>query len=134
MRSMPAETKQITVWIDRPATDVYEYAADPANIPEWAPGLGTSVENVDGEWFVETGDGRVGVEFAERNRFGVLDHAVTLPSGDVISNPMRVVPAGEGSEITFSLRRLPDMSDEDFERDAGLVRADLERLKELLEV
>jgi hypothetical protein len=58
---------------------------------------------------------------------------VTLPSGDVIDNPMRVVPNGDGCEVVFTLRRLPDMSDEDFERDAGLVQADLTRLKQLME-
>jgi hypothetical protein len=58
---------------------------------------------------------------------------MTLPSGDVIDNPMRVVPNGDGCEVVFTLRRLPDMSDEDFERDAGLVQADLTRLKQLME-
>jgi hypothetical protein len=130
---MPSESRQVTEWIDRPASDVYEFASNPANLPQWAPGLGTSVENVDGQWFVETGSGRVGLAFVERNAFGVLDHAVTLPSGDVIYNPMRVVPHGDGSEVVFSLRRLPDMSDEDFARDAGLVQADLTRLKHILE-
>jgi len=133
MAGMPSESKQISEWIDRRAADVYEYASDPANLPQWAPGLGTSVENVDGKWFVETGSGRVGLAFVERNEFGVLDHEVTLPSGDVIYNPMRVVPHGDGSEVVFSLRRLPDMSDEDFARDAGLVQADLTRLKHVLE-
>jgi len=128
------ETKQITQWIARAADDVYEYASNPANIPAWAPGLGTAVENVEGEWFVATPSGRMRVRFAEPNAFGVLDHDVTLPSGEVISNPMRVVPAGDGSEVTFSLRRQPGMTDEDFERDEGLVRADLARLKGLLEV
>jgi hypothetical protein len=130
---MPSESKQITEWIDRSAADVYEYAADPANLPRWAPGLGNSVENVDGQWFVETGSGRAGFAFVERNKFGVLDHEVTLPSGEVIYNPMRVVPHGDGSEVVFTLRRLPDMSDEDFARDAGLVQADLTRLKNVLE-
>ena len=46
---------------------------------------------------------------------------------------MRVVPDGGGSEVVFTLRRLPGMSNEDFERDAGLVQADLTRLKQLLE-
>jgi hypothetical protein len=133
MAGMPSESKQISEWIDRRAADVYEFASDPANLPQWAPGLGTSVENVDGQWFVETGSGRVGLAFAERNTFGVLDHEVTLPSGEVIYNPMRVVPHGHGSEVVFSLRRLPDMSDEDFARDAGLVQADLTRLKHVLE-
>jgi hypothetical protein len=112
---------------------VYDYAADPAHLPEWAPGLGRSVENVDGRWFVETPAGRAGLAFVERNEFGVLDHEVTLPSGDVIYNPMRVVPNGDGCDVVFTLRRLPDMSDEDFEHDACLVQADLTRLKQVLE-
>src|SRR6476659_3595061 len=131
---MPAESKQISAWIDRSAADVYRYASDPANVPAWAPGLGTSVENINGHWFVETPAGRAGFAFVERDEFGVLDHEVTLPSGDVIYNPMRVVPNGDGCEVVFSLRRLPDMSDEDFARDAGLVRADLARLKRVLEI
>ena len=130
---MPSRSRFISEWIDRAAGDVYEYASDPANLPNWAPGLGSSVENVDGQWFVETSEGRVGVAFAPANAYGVLDHEVTLPSGDVIYNPMRVVPDGDGCEVVFSLRRLPDMSDEDFARDAGLVQADLTRLKRVLE-
>lgn len=130
---MPSESKQISEWIDRRAAYVYEYASNPANLPYWAPGLGDSVENVDGQWFVETQSGRVRFAFVERNKYGVLDHEVVLPSGEVIYNPMRVVADGDGAEVVFSLRRLPDMSDEDFARDAGLVQADLTRLKHVLE-
>ena len=130
---MPRASKQITAWIDRPANEVYAFASNPANVPQWAPGLGTSIELVDGQWFVETSDGRVGVAFAERNGLGVLDHEVTLPSGEVIYNPMRVVADGDGCEVIFTLRRQPEMSDEDFERDAGLVQADLLRLKQIME-
>jgi hypothetical protein len=130
---MPSRSRFISEWINRAPADVYEYASDPANLPNWAPGLGSSVENVDGQWFVETSEGRVGVAFAPRNDYGVLDHEVTLPSGDVIYNPLRVVPDGDGCEVVFSLRRLPDLSDGDFARDAGLVQADLTRLKHVLE-
>ena len=133
MARMPSDSRHVSEWIDRPAADVYEYASNPANLPNWAPGLGKSVENVDGQWFVETDSGRVGVAFAERNEYGVLDHDVTLPSGEVINNPMRVVRHGNGSEVVFSVRRLPGLSDEDFARDAGLVKADLTRLKHVLE-
>jgi Polyketide cyclase / dehydrase and lipid transport len=130
---MTAESRQISESIDRFAADVYRYASDPANLPKWAPGLGSAVENIDGHWFVETPAGRAGFAFVERNELGVLDHEVTLPSGDVIYNPMRVIPDGDGCEVVFTLRRLPDMSSEEFERDAGLVQADLARLKRVLE-
>ncbi|MEU6415386.1 SRPBCC family protein [Microbispora sp. NPDC046933] len=130
---MASESRHISERIDRHADDVYEYASNPANLPEWAPGLGSSVENVDGQWYVESPSGRVRVAFAERNEYGVLDHDVTLPSGEVVYNPMRVIPDGESCEVVFTLRRLPGVNDEDFARDAGLVQADLTRLKRILE-
>jgi hypothetical protein len=130
---MRRESTQITAWIDRRADDVYRFASNPANIPQWAPGLGASVEQVDGQWLVDTSDGRVVVAFARHNDFGVLDHEVTLPSGEVISNPMRVIADGDSCEVIFTLRRRPDMSDADFERDADLVQADLLRLKHVME-
>jgi hypothetical protein len=130
---MPSRSRFISERIDRPVADVYAFASDPVNLPQWAAGLGTSVEELDGRWFVETSDGRVGVVFAPPNDYGVLDHEVTLPTGEVVYNPMRVVADGDGCEVVFSLRRLPDMSDQDFDRDAGLVQADLTRLKQVLE-
>ncbi|SCG57064.1 SRPBCC family protein [Micromonospora inositola] len=130
---MASESRQLSERIDRPATEVYEYASNPANLPRWAPGLGSSVENVDGQWYVETTTGRVGFAFVPRNEFGVLDHDVTLPSGETVYNPMRVIRDGSACEVVFTLRRLPGMSDEDFARDAQLVAADLTRLKHVLE-
>ena len=130
---MPLESRHISERIGRSAEEVYEYAVDPANLPEWAPGLGNAVENVDGQWFVETPMGRVGFAFVERNAFGVLDHEVTLPSGEVIYNPMRAVPDGDGCEAVFTLRRRPGISDEEFERDAEAVAGDLARLKRIVE-
>jgi hypothetical protein len=85
------------------------------------------------EWFVETSMGRVGFAFVQRNDYGILDHDVRLPSGEVIYNPMRVIRDGSGSEVVFTLRRLSNATDEDFARDAGAVASDLKRLKGLLE-
>jgi hypothetical protein len=130
---MPSESRHLSETIERSAADVYEFVSDPANIPGWAHGLGTFVENVDGRWFVGTGSDRVSVAFAERNSFGVVDHKVTLPSGEVVDVPMRVVPNGGGCDVVLTVRRQPDMTDADFDRDSGLVQADLTRLKRVLE-
>jgi hypothetical protein len=130
---MASESKHLSEWIDRPVADVYEYASNPANVAQWAPGLGSSVVNVDGTWFVETAAGRVKLAFVPRNVYGILDHEVTLPSGETIYSPMRVIPDRRGCEVVFTLRRLPEMSDDEFARDAGLVAADLARLKSILE-
>lgn len=132
---MATESRHVAVWIGRAAEEVYAYVVEPGNLPEWAPGLGSAVEEVDGRWFVQTGDGRVEVAFAARNEFGVLDHRVTLPSGEVVYVPLRVVAdeAGGGSEVVFTLWRQVGMSDGDFARDEAAVAADLARLKAVLE-
>lgn len=130
---MTSESRHISEWIDRRANEVYDYASNPANLPEWASGLGSAVENVDDRWFVETSAGRVGFGFVQRNPYGVLDHYVTLPSGDVVYNPMRVIPDGDSCEVVFTLRRRPGVSDEDFRDDEDAVAADLTRLKRVLE-
>ena len=130
---MPAESRHICEWIGCSARVVYDYASDPEHLPDWARGLGNAVERVGDRWFVESPMGRVGFAFVSRNEFGVLDHEVTLPSGEVFYNPMRVVADGEGCEVVFTLRRQAGMNDEEFERDAAAVTADLASLKRLLE-
>jgi hypothetical protein len=87
---MASGSRHLSERIGRAPAEVYEYASDPANLPHWAPGLGTSVEEAGGQWFVHTpeGRGRLRLRGAQRLRSS---------------------------------------------RDAGLVAADLARLRELLE-
>lgn len=132
LRALQA-ARHISVSINRPPLDVYDFVSNPANLPKWATGLGQSITNVDGEWVAEAPMGKVKIRFAGRNTFGVLDHDVVLESGVKIRNPMRVVPNGSGSEIVFTLLRQPDMSDEKFSQDAAWVEKDLRTLKALLE-
>lgn len=134
MNSPGKESRHLSVPIDRTADDVYAYASDPWNLPAWARGLGGSIKKIDGQWVAESSPmGRVVVTFVPRNELGVLDHHVTLPSGETTYNPVRVVSDGTGSEVVFTLRRQPQTSDAEFERDASMVAADLNRLRELME-
>lgn len=133
MNSTSRESRHVSVHIDRPVAEVYAYAAEPANLPSWGHGLSDSITREGDVWVAESPMGRVTVAFTPRNDFGVLDHDVTLPSGETVHNPVRVLRDDPGSEIVFTLRRQPDMTDADFERDAATVSADLNRLKQLLE-
>lgn len=127
------DSRTLTVRIERDAAAVYAFASQPENLPRWAAGLGSGVTRSGDGWVVDTPLGRLRLRFAPPNPLGVLDHAVTLPDGSVVDVPMRVVPNASGAEVLFTLFRQPAMSAEDFERDAGLVMADLQTLKRLLE-
>jgi hypothetical protein len=130
---MSSESRHLSVHVDRPVSQVYAFVADPANLPRWAPGLGSSVVQVDDDWFVETPAGRARVTFAPENGFGVLDHEVLTPSGETVYVPLRAIADGDGCEVVFTLRRAPAMADDEFERDTAQVEADLARLKEVVE-
>jgi len=127
------EPRIISVSIARDPREVYAFVSNPANLPRWASGIGSSIEQIKGEWSAQTPNGPVKVRFAPRNDLGVLDHYVTVAPGVEIYIPMRVVPNGSGSELIFTLFRQPDMTDEKFREDADWVLRDLTRLKDIFE-
>ena len=127
------EAHNISVTIDRPLAEVYDFASKPENFPLWASGLATSIEPEGDHWVSGAPEDRVQIRFSPPNELGVLDHQVTMPSGVEVYIPMRVMANGTGSEVIFTLYRTPDMSDEVLKRDIGLVTGDLAALKELLE-
>lgn len=129
-----SETRHVTTIIDRPAAEVYDFVRDPQNLPRWAAGLGgTDVQHEVEQWSMNTPMGRVLISFVPENPYGVLDHSVTLPTGESTLNPMRVIPVDDQrSEVIFSLRRAA-ISEEEFEADADAVAEDLAELKEILE-
>lgn len=132
--SGPFRAEIIHIGIARDWQAVYDYASSPDNMPQWASGLSTSMRR-DGEDYLADGGpiGEIRIRFAPRNAFGVIDHTVTLASGVSVFNALRVMPNGDGAEVMFTLLQMPGMDDEAFARDAGLVRADLLRLKAILE-
>jgi hypothetical protein len=127
------ESRTINVTIERDPQYVYEFVSAPANLPKWASGLSTSIEEVNGEWLAETPQGPAKFRFVEHNNFGVLDHFVNAARGPEVYIPMRVVPNASGSELIFTVFRLPDVSEEQFERDIEWVQRDLNALKTFLE-
>ena len=112
---------------------VYDIASDPDNLPRWAAGLASGDVAREGDALVvESPMGTVTVRFVPRNELGVLDHDVTLPSGVVVTNPMRVMSHPHGAEVVFTVRQL-EMTDDELDRDVALVEADLEALRRLVE-
>jgi hypothetical protein len=131
---IPFPARHISVSINRPAEEVYGFVVNGANLPQWASGLsGGSIKKTSDGWIAESPMGQITIQFAETNNFGVLDHDVTVPSGEVFDNPMRVIANNDGSEVVFTLYKRTGVSDEDFEKDAETIAKDLQKLKEILE-
>jgi hypothetical protein len=128
------KSRTISIPIDRPYAEVYEFLAEPRNFPSWASNLGADFAHVGGtEWSTTTRTGRVILRFASRNDFGVLDHAVYAEGTKPFITPMRVIANGDGAEILFTLLQRPGMTDAEFESEAEWVRSDFDALRSLLE-
>jgi predicted dithiol-disulfide oxidoreductase (DUF899 family)/uncharacterized protein YndB with AHSA1/START domain len=131
-----ANAFHVSVRIDRPYDEVYAFVANPRNMPKWAAGLSSGLEEdrTRGDW---VGKGAEGddkrVRFTERNRFGVADHVVTLADGSTVHVPLRVLRSGEGSEVVLTLFRQPKMSDAELAADRASIERDLAKLTRLLE-
>lgn len=126
-------SRHLSIVIDRSPQSVYAFVSEPANLPDWAAGLADGIDLLHGQWVATSSWGRLELEMAPRNEFGVVDHWVTAPDGVRTYNPMRVLAHGDGAEVVFSLRRADGMSDDAFETDAAAIEADLATLKRILE-
>lgn len=130
---MTYPARHLSIAIDCPPDQAYDFIANPRNLPAWAAGLSGAIREVEGDWIADSPMGAVKVSFAPRNSFGVVDHVVTLPSGMRVLNPMRVLPNHEGCEVVFTLYWLPGISDEDYREDVQAIERDLQVLKRILE-
>ena len=129
----PMRSVHVSQVVHRTVQEVYGVASDPDHLPRWAAGLARSEVTREGDaLLVESPMGRVTVRFVPRNEHGVLDHDVTLPTGETVTNPVRVLAHPQGAEVLFTLRQL-DLSDDELARDTATVAADLERLRDLVE-
>lgn len=130
---MLQDVRIVTTSIAVPWQVVYEFARQPSLLPQWASGLAACIVEEDGRWFGDSPMGRVQIEMAPDNPYGVLDHDVTLPDGTVFSNPMRAVANGDGCELSFTVFRADGVDSAQFEKDCAHVAGDLQALKRLME-
>lgn len=130
---MTLSAKHISVSINLDPKTVYEFTSAPLNMPKWASGLSESIKKENDHWIAHSPMGKVTIKFSSPNEWGVIDHDVTLENGKTFHNPLRVLKNGKGAEVVFTLYRQPEMNEDDFNRDANMVQADLIKLKKILE-
>jgi hypothetical protein len=116
--------------------EVYDYLADPPNLPQWTMALGPSFRQIGPlSWIAEEPmleTGPITIGFCPRNRFGILDWEVTYTDW-TLQMPTRVVANGAGSEVMMTLFAAREDSEERIESELEWMRTDLMTLKALLE-
>ncbi|AXY73335.1 SRPBCC family protein [Paraflavitalea soli] len=133
--NMTRVSQTLSISINRPADEVYAYMANVQHLAAWAAGLCVSVIRNTGTntWQIRTPTGEASVRFVAKNNFRIVDHYVQQGQDPEVYIPIRVLENEQGSEVIFTLFRLPGMNDERFEKDRQAVQKDLNTLKALIE-
>ena len=124
--------RNLTISINRPASEVYRFAANPENFPKWVKFI-KSISKQGTNWVAESDLGQLKIKFTPKNDFGIIDHDVTLSNGETVTNHIRVIQNNKGSEFIFTLLRVPGRTDKEYEADAKAVSGDLQQLKTIME-
>jgi hypothetical protein len=127
------KSKTMSTSIKSDPKTVYDFVSNLENLPRWASSTFPTIKEVNGEWVVDTQNGRNKVMITERNNFGILDHHVKLTSGIEVYVPMRVVKNGDGSEVMLTVFQASEMTEEGYTKDIQTVEKDLDHLKTLIE-
>ena len=128
---MRTETRSIS--IAAPPAAVFDYVADPRNLPEWAPAFADSVRRDGAEWLITSGESELRIAVRASAEHGTVD---LLSAHDRRQGAFtRVVPSGAGSAYLFTLH-FDDAADEaavarqmaTVERELEAVRARVEEV------
>ncbi len=124
----------ITISIERSHDEVYAFLSKPANYASWAAVRPETFKPIgDGDWLGDTTFGQRHFRFTPHNAFGVLDHAIFVPGGELFFNPMRVTPNGDGCDLTFIFLQREGMTDSEFDSAVEWITTDFMALKSQLE-
>ena len=125
----------VTVSIDRPFAEVYDFCVDPLNFGRWNALPGSTMEPIGGnEYLVDLPQGRRVMRFMQPNAFGILDYQVyERGQVDGPTRPIRLVPNEGGTDLQLTWFQQPGVSDEQFRSEVEWLQSDLLRLKTFLE-
>lgn len=130
-----AEPFEIETYIDKPVEDVRGFLAQQRNYARWAALDETTFKQVGLlEWSAMTEFGPRIIRFSPPNDDGIFDHAIYTEGEEPVMMPMRAMPKGAGTLITFTYFRRPGMTDEQLNSALEWIRLDFDGLKALIEI
>ncbi len=111
---------------------LFEFLADPNNLPKWAVGFCRAIRRDGDRWSVQTSHGEVIVRYVTQAGLGVIDFYISPAPRIEMAAFSRVVPNGDGAEYVFTQFQVPGMPDDVFEAQVIALREELVVLKALM--
>jgi uncharacterized protein YndB with AHSA1/START domain len=125
---MLAESVTQTIAIDAPPETVLDLVGDPRNLPRWAPGFAKAVREDGDDWIVDTGSDELRRHIPVSREHGTVDYLAKPGARRGLFT--RVVPNGDGSQLTFTFVLADGVDPEATE---AILVSELEAVKRLCE-
>lgn len=127
---MHSET--VTIVIPAPKSAVFNYMADPTNMPEWATGFCQELRNENGIYKATTPMGEMIVDIKANEETGVIDVFASPDGKSDFPLATRVVTLPDGqSAYTATFFQEPDVPDEMYQQQLGSFRKEMDNVKSL---
>jgi hypothetical protein len=128
--SLRSDTQAVS--IDAPAEQVFDFVADPENLPTWAVGFCRAICRAGDGWLVTTAQGEVGIRYVTDRALGVIDFYLSPAPGVEAAAFSRVLPSGGGAEYVFTQFQGPGVPDEVFAGQVAALGEELHVLRALV--
>ena len=123
-----SDTRSVT--IEAPPREVFEFVADPRNLPYWAVGFCRSIRHdTQDRWLVTTAAGEIAMRYETNEAARTIDFRFAPADGIEAAAFSRVVSNGHGLVYVFTQFQLDDMPNEAFEAQVRALVGELEVLR-----
>lgn len=127
--SLKAQTRSIA--IAAAPDDVFDLVADPARLPEWAPGAARTARQDGDHWILENEQGEVRIAVRSSRELGTVD---LLSAEDERQGVFtRVLPNEEGSEYQFTMLFPAEVPEQAVAEQMSIVESELKTVRALCE-
>jgi hypothetical protein len=126
-----SDTRGVT--IEAAPHSVFEFVANPQNLPFWAVGFCRSIRRETGDlWVVVTASGEVPIRYELNETAGTVDFRFSPLPGREARAYSRVVPNGDGAEYIFTQFQFAGMPNDTFEAQVRALADELQVLRGLI--
>lgn len=122
----------LSVSINSSYAKAFGFLSNPENIPTYSGFVKKIVKQGD-VWMGETSEGFLQHHIVTNEQFGIVDIAVTEPSGFELQICSRLIPNGKGCEYVTMVYQPPMIDDKVYQEWIGKVQLELLKIKQLIE-
>jgi Polyketide cyclase / dehydrase and lipid transport len=126
-------TATVTTVLDAPREAVFDYLADPENLPRWATEFARELRRDEEGYTVVNGLGAFRFEIRANRDTGVVDMFAGPDRHHMAVFPTRAIGLPDGrTAYTFTMFQGPDMSDDLFDAQHGSLQREFANIERVL--